>query len=979
MIAWLQQRLPKAPLHVHVGALFVTLVLGVGGLMAYAQYHNTSRIIVDSSDQLIDLMARHIQADLRYRQNGVAAVLNQARLHPIVHATDWQQRAAHLQWVLQLLQDHDTISTFILGYPDGDAMLARPVRTLQQRLFYHAPPNTFMVLDYVDRNPGKDEIAERYFYDHDLKLLAQTPSPDVDFDPRQRPWYQQAVNRHQIEFTRPYPFYSTGDIGITMARSAGDGVVVAADFSLETLTSLLHSFTLPARSQIVLFDQAGEVIGYPDAAKLRAHTTVTGVRPPQLNELDVPVLRHFADVLTQQVGIREMPFDGEAWFSQVQDVSVVKSLPLKLAILIPEKALLARALSLRDDSLLATLVILLLAIPLSWFLSRLVAIPLRQLEHATGAIRGFHFDQPVGQRSFVMEIDSLSQSIRLMNGTIQHFLQLIEALSREKRLDSLVATVAEQTRVAAGADASLLLLLTEDKRRLQPCALSQNDHAQTLEGLTSTVDASDAQLKPALQHRITREWPLNASRQLDGLCLQLLKLPADTRGQVVVVPLVNREGRVLGALSLLYWEKQSGDVSQRDIHSRLGFIHTVSGFAAVSVETQQLINHQKKLFTSFIELIAGAIDAKSPYTGGHCQRVPVITEMLAQAACESREPPFEHFDLDEDEWEALHMAGWLHDCGKVTTPEQVVDKATKLEARYDRIHEIRMRFEVLKVSAECDYWRARAQGEASPALEAELHHLLRALDQEFAFVAGCNLGSEFLSEPDKVRLKQIGQRQWKRTLSDRMGISWEEENRKRLVPEPVLPTWEPLLSDRLDHLIPRDNQPLATQPNLRFNLVPPPSKYNLGELYNLTISRGTLTDEERFLINDHIVQTIIMLNCLPYPEHLKAVPAIAGGHHEKMDGTGYPLGLKGKDMPLTARMMAIADIFEALTAADRPYKAAKTLSESLAIMSTMVKEHHIDPDLFRLFVESGVYRVYAERYLTKEQIDVVDEAALMSA
>ena len=189
---------------------------------------------------------------------------------------------------------------------------------------------------------------------------------------------------------------------------------------------------------------------------------------------------------------------------------------------------------------------------------------------------------------------------------------------------------------------------------------------------------------------------------------------------------------------------------------------------------------------------------------------------------------------------------------------------------------------------------------------------------------------------------------------------------------------EPLLADRPDHLIPRDNaDALRAGRQATFNLIPPLHKYNLGEMHNLCIDRGTLTDEERYLINDHIVQTILMLEHLPYPEHLRDVPAIAGGHHEKMDGTGYPRGLTATEMPLTARMMAIADIFEALTAGDRPYKAAKTLSESLRIMQRMAKEQHIDPDLFHLFIQSGVYRAYAERFLTREQMDGVDEVGLV--
>jgi HD-GYP domain-containing protein (c-di-GMP phosphodiesterase class II) len=144
------------------------------------------------------------------------------------------------------------------------------------------------------------------------------------------------------------------------------------------------------------------------------------------------------------------------------------------------------------------------------------------------------------------------------------------------------------------------------------------------------------------------------------------------------------------------------------------------------------------------------------------------------------------------------------------------------------------------------------------------------------------------------------------------------------------------------------------------------------EVMNLSIRRGTLNDSDRKIINDHIVLTIQMLESLPFPKQMRRVPEIAGGHHEKMDGTGYPKGLKKDQMSVPARMMGIADIFEALTAADRPYKKPKTLSESIKIMSFMKKDQHIDPDLFDLFLRSGIYKKYAERFLLPEQLDEVN-------
>ncbi|ERO64728.1 hypothetical protein P308_22590 [Pseudomonas piscis] len=358
--------------------------------------------------------------------------------------------------------------------------------------------------------------------------------------------------------------------------------------------------------------------------------------------------------------------------------------------------------------------------------------------------------------------------------------------------------------------------------------------------------------------------------------------------------------------------------------------------------------------------------------------MPALTLMLAEAAAASQEPEFATYRPSEDEWEALHVASWLHDCGKVTTPEYVVDKATKLETLNDRIHEIRTRFEVLKRDVWIDYWKALAQGAEEAPQASERDARLQELDEEFAFVARCNLGAEFMAEADQQRLQRIAQRTWSRTLDNRLGVSWAEGQRLERSPAPSLPVTETLLADRPDHLLERDSSEVFAADNpWGFKLQVPEHKYNRGELYNLSIPRGTLTAEERYVINHHIVQTIIMLEHLPFPSHLQGVAEIAGGHHEKMDGSGYPRQLKREQMSLPARMMAIADIFEALTAADRPYKKGKTLSEALNIMAMMCRDAHIDPQLFGLFIRQKIYQQYAERFLTPQQIDEVDQAALL--
>ncbi|MBC7952451.1 MAG: GAF domain-containing protein [Rhodospirillaceae bacterium] len=440
----------------------------------------------------------------------------------------------------------------------------------------------------------------------------------------------------------------------------------------------------------------------------------------------------------------------------------------------------------------------------------------------------------------------------------------------------------------------------------------------------------------------------------------------------LTVPLKNYENEVIGVLQLINARDKKNNVAAfgPDITP---LIEALASQAAVALDNQRLIEAQKHLFKSFIQVIAGSIDAKSPYTGGHCNRVPTITFMLAKAACDSTDGPYKDFMLTEDEWYELEVSAGLHDCGKVVTPEYIVDKATKLETIYNRIHEVRMRFEVLKRDAVVDYLQGVIAGEQpEPALKAAMEARLAQLDDDFAFVAECNVGGEFMAPERVERMKQIAETTWVRTLDDHLGLSIDEMRRRRK-DEPKPPVVEKLLADKEWHVIPHEIAlDLAQYDAEGFNMRPCENKYNLGEIYNLGIGRGTLTAEDRFKINEHITQTILMLKALPFPKNLTRVAEWAGGHHEKMDGTGYPKGLKREDMSVPARMMAVADIFEALTAADRPYKKPKTLSESLKIMSFMVKDRHIDPELWDLFLHSGVWKTYAEQYLRPEQIDEVD-------
>lgn len=549
---------------------------------------------------------------------------------------------------------------------------------------------------------------------------------------------------------------------------------------------------------------------------------------------------------------------------------------------------------------------------------------------------------------------------------LHRLIELGIALSAERNRDKLLETILLEAKDICNADGGTLYLVSDDERDLS-FQIMRNDTLDVALGGTTGKEIPFPPLKlydpesgrPNLNNVATavyhgrRGVNLPDAYEAEEFDFSGTKKFDETTGyrsmSFLTVPMRNTDGEVIGVLQLI----NARDEDERTIPFAPGIqpiIEALTSQAAVALENQKLIRAQRDLWDALIQMIASSIDDKSPYTGGHCQRVPEITKMLTRAACRADHGIFKDFDLTEEEWYELHVAAWLHDCGKITTPEYVVDKASKLETIYDRIHEVRTRFEVLRRDAEIAYLKARLDGADEAAAHARFEAEVAALEDDFAFVGRSNIGGEFMDDADIERLRAIGSRHWTRHFDKTVGLAPLAAQRAEKAPPPPPPVEEPLLGDLPEHKV---------------------GIYNQGELYNLAIRRGTLTDEERRTINDHIVVTIKMLESLPFPKKLRNVPEYAGGHHEKMDGTGYPRGLTRPDMSIPARVMAIADIFEALTAADRPYKKAKTISESLRIMSFMVKDNHIDPDLFDLFLRSGVWKDYAETYLAASQIDTV--------
>ena len=527
------------------------------------------------------------------------------------------------------------------------------------------------------------------------------------------------------------------------------------------------------------------------------------------------------------------------------------------------------------------------------------------------------------------------QKIKNLENRIHRLNEIGMALSTESDSNKLFEMILEEARNITNADGRTLY--SKNKEGNLKFEILRNDTMNTIMGGSSNKEIPFDPVKLWVDDSTPNQSNVSAYVALTGETVNIkdayqeagfdfsgTKSYDEKTGyhskSFLTVPLKNHENEIIGVMQLINARDEDNEVVpfDKDMQEQ---IESLASQGAVALTNKKLVGELKTLFEAFIQLIATAIDKKSEYTGGHCSRVPVITMMLADAVAKTTSGKYKDFSMTEEERYELYIAAWLHDCGKVATPPHVVDKGTKLETIFDRIELVKTRMEILKRDVEIDFLKRQLNG-SLPEFDEKYTKAIKEIDENIKFIESCNIGGEFMKSELQDKIVAISKQ--------KLFLNNKEMN---------------ILTD--------------------------------NEVRNLNITKGTLLPEERDIINDHISITIDMLEELPYPKNLKNIPEFAGGHHEKMDGTGYPKGLKADQMSPQAKIMAIADIYEALTAADRPYKEGKKLSQAMRIMGFMKNDYHIDEDLFEIFVNSGVYKKYAEDHVASNQIDQIDEKAVL--
>lgn len=787
------------------------------------------------------------------------------------------------------------------------------------------------------------------------------------------------------------PFFTTRGTGITVARRLADGSgVVAAQIAQADLDALFAGMSYAPHTVGALVDPSGRIVAAGAGAGASAPASgghalalASGAHGPLLN-----LERWRAAGPTPEVRVEDIA--GEA---QVMAQSSLEFMPgerWRVLAYAPAAQIFGFMFAARDRLALLALLVLATALFTSLVVAKRAVGALKALTQDALRLSSLDFGPAPRVRSRLQEFSTLADAHEVMRESLRAGTQdlhrsrrrleeLIDAglsMSRERNMMDLLHQILWGAKRLTRCDAATLFIVTEHRTlkfalRTRDDPLPNNeiplDGADGRENLHFVSVYAALRNQPVVIEDVYTEtrFDLDGTRSFD-------ERTGYRTVSMLALPLAPREGEVIGVLQLMNaLDPITGKAvpfSAEDVQLAMA----LAAQAAVSLDNHQLVQAQAGMVDSMVQLLAGAIDAKSPYTGGHCARVPELAVMLAEEATRVHEGPLAAFRFETpDQWREFRIGAWLHDCGKITTPEYVVDKATKLETLYDRIHEIRTRFEVLWRDAEIDHLKSCLIGGDMAASRAQRDERHAQLQEDFAFVARCNVGTESMDAAHVTRLHGIGSQIWWRHFDDRAGLSHEMLALLDGVAASPLPAMERLLQDKPQHIVPRPATPVA-DPVHGFKMDIPEHLYNRGELHNLSIRSGTLTPEERYKIQEHITQTILMLESMQFPKNLRRVPEYAGTHHETLKGNGYPRQLTAEQLSVPARIMAVADIFEALTAVDRPYKKSKSLSEAVEILWGFKRRGHIDADIFDLFLTSGVYLRFAQKFLPSELIDHVD-------
>ncbi len=699
----------RYPLSIHITNLFLVVTCAIGSVLIGISYYYAQNILTGIAKQLSYENTRKLESTFRQNASPVLTSIDLIALQPSLSERRPPLSQNHLLASVELIfRRNPYLASLFYANQHGDFTLFRVMRNDEDRQHFQVPDNTKLMVNFTQL----DGTNQYYYFDAGLTMISSRQDQNNRFDPRTRPWFNDAQNDGEIRLTQPYLFYFLNTNGVTFSRRSDNGLtVVGADFTLQSLAEQLSHIGHSDRSRLILFDQQFHLLAHYQA-KQDDNQPEQDFYPSLASGVFKPILNRVSnDTLYEAVDS-----EGATWSVTLTPVNLANNVNLLLAEATPQDQLLGELIDMRNTQIGFAIVMLLLSFAFVWWVARRLAKPLTTLVELTGNIARFDFKKTRYPKSLIKEVADLTESIQLMEHTLHDLLRLLRETASNDDFKLLAKTIAHQSFLVTRAETILLFTYSPKTQRFSVAA----NHAI----IPFKLDIEDLVQSTAwLITKLKQGEVVHLSRDENALQRYRDQL---YNSDLYLFPLLNRDKQLVGVLLLGYERKLTKQ--QSDKHA---FLRELLSFAEIAKENIDRMQQQKDILSAFIELIASAIDTKSPYTGSHCQRIPILTEKITQAA-ERDKQYYPQFSMTRHQWEELRLAAWLHDCGKITTPEYVIDKATKLETIYDRIHEIRMRFELLKLQAESDYWRQVAEGGDASILKKELLSIQRTLDEEFA-------------------------------------------------------------------------------------------------------------------------------------------------------------------------------------------------------------------------------------------------------
>ncbi|GLT17866.1 hypothetical protein GCM10007938_16440 [Vibrio zhanjiangensis] len=711
-------------LSIHITSLFLVLTTLVGIVLIAISYHHSQELLAVSAKELSNENSRKLESTFKVRAGPILTTLDFMALNAVVKGREPPVKAKRFLASTNLIFERNQgLVALFYGNEHGEFIMLRPLHDESSRQRFEAPPDARMMINFTKA----EGLNEFHFLDHDYKRVGYKKTNDNKFDPRIRPWYINAQADGEIRLTEPYFFYFLKTNGVTLSRRSTDGQeVVAADFTLASLSDQIAELSPSKTTQVALFDTQFRLLAQHQT-QIDLEQDAESIQQAVKESLFEPILnRHSTQTLYEVI-----ERGGKSWSVTLTPVWLNEHVRLLLAEAVPQEELLGDLLSMRNRQITVAVTMLAISFATVWLVATKLATPLQNLVQLTDNIARFDFKKTRYPKSLIREVSNLTESIELMEHTLHDLLRLLRETASNKDFSVLAKTITHQSYLVTRAETIVLFSVQEEN----------DNHFEIIANhaiIPFKIDINEFLKETAWLEKDLRQGEIVHLNRSDNSLNRYIDIVYNS--DIYFFPLLNRESQLVGVLLLGY--ERAITQEQSDKHA---FLKELLSFAEIAKENIHQMQQQKDMMNAFIELIASAIDTKSPYTGSHCQRVPELTQMLTNVAHKDK-GYFPQFSMSEEQWEELKLAAWLHDCGKVTTPEYVIDKATKLETIYDRIHEVRMRFELLKVQAESDYWQGLYKGGNEADLKATLQDTQHALDEEFQFIADCNIGSEQMDE-----------------------------------------------------------------------------------------------------------------------------------------------------------------------------------------------------------------------------------------